>query len=251
MEFNTLFTGKNYIELESVDSTNNFAANLINETNVPDGTVILAHFQENGRGQMGNVWHSMAGQNIMTSFVFHFVKINADNSFLLSKAIALAIHETIHHYVKQHVTIKWPNDIFVEDEKIAGMLIENKWQGPNCTSIVGIGLNVNQRFFGDLKATSLANCTGLSFEIGSVMNTLVSKIEKKILQFRRNDLKELTQNYLDHLKDFNVQREYITSNNEIIKGEIIDVENSGQLVIRDHQAGLKKFSFKEIFPFDN
>jgi BirA family biotin operon repressor/biotin-[acetyl-CoA-carboxylase] ligase len=247
MEFNTLFTGKNYIELQRVDSTNNYAANLMNETNVPDGTVILAHFQENGRGQMGNVWESVAGQNIMTSIVYHFANLDIDSSFLLSKAIALGIYETINAYVKEGVNIKWPNDMLVEGQKISGMLIENKWQGKQCTVIVGIGLNVNQRFFGELDATSLSNCTGLSLGVNEVLNTLLGKIEKHIVRFRKGDVKEIATSYLAHLKHLNDEKEFITATQETFRGKIIDVENSGHLVIQDLEGRLRKFLFKEVF----
>ncbi|CAG5086402.1 biotin--[acetyl-CoA-carboxylase] ligase [Parvicella tangerina] len=246
MEFNTLFTGKNYIELERVDSTNNYAANLMKQTKVPDGTVILAHFQENGRGQMGNSWQSMAGQNIMTSLIFHLGKLNPDESFLISKAISLGLYETVNKFVKNEVCIKWPNDIYVEDQKIAGMLIENKWQGTECNSIVGIGLNVNQRFFGELHATSLANCTGLTFEIPQVLNHLLSKIERKIIQFRKGDQSAISANYLSHLKDYKEQRIFQTTSGELFSGKIIDVENTGHLIIEAFGGEHKRFLFKEV-----
>lgn len=248
MEFNTLFTGKNFIELEHVDSTNNYAANLINKTNVPDGTVILAHFQEKGRGQMGNEWKSPFGQNIMTSVVYHFNHFDSNESFLLSKAASLAIYETVMYYLKTSVSIKWPNDIYVEDEKIAGLLIENKWQGNNCTSVVGIGLNVNQRFFGEIKGTSLANCTGINQEIPEVLNLLLSKLEKYILKLKTGKREEIMRNYLDHLLHRNKWQNYITNQDETFCGKIIDVKNDGQLIMLSEENEIRTFYFKEVFP---
>ncbi len=247
MEFNTLFTGKNYIALERVDSTNNYAANLMKQTKVPDGTVILAHFQENGRGQTGNSWQSSPGQNIMTSVVYHFNSLAFGTSFLLSKAVSLAIFETVNTFVKQDVNIKWPNDIFVDDQKIAGILVENSWQGSQCSSIIGIGLNVNQQFFGDLNATSLANCTGLSFEIHQVLNQLVSKIEAHVLKLRQGRHEEIAIAYLSHLRFKDVTQQFQVPDGTTFTGKIIDVENSGHLVILDDQNETKKFLFKEVF----
>ena len=247
MEFNTLFTGKNFIELDRVDSTNNYAANLLIQTNVPDGTVILAHFQEKGRGQMGNEWRSTAGQNIMTTIVYHLKNFDANQSFLLSKAIALGIFETINEFVKQDVSIKWPNDIYVDDQKISGMLIENKWQGKNCSSIIGIGLNVNQHFFGELNATSLSNCTGLTFDIKSVMNVLLGKIEKYILKYKSGKHQEISQFYWDQLLFVGAVKQFRTKAGEIFEGKIRNVENSGHLVIEDINGNTRKFLFKEVF----
>lgn len=247
MEFNTLFTGKNFIELERVDSTNNYAANMLIQTNVPDGTVILAHFQENGRGQMGNEWQSSPGQNIMTSVIYHFKNLDPDRSFLLSKAISLAIYETVNEVVKQNVSIKWPNDIYVEDQKISGMLIENKWQGQECSSIIGIGLNVNQRFFGNLEATSLANCTGLSFELERILNLLLSRLEKFVSIYRNGNYKELSDSYLSYLRYFEEPKEFTTNTNEVFSGKITDVEDSGHMVIQLNDGNVRKFMFKQVF----
>lgn len=247
MEFNTLFTGKNFIELKRVDSTNNFAANLINETNVPDGTVILAHFQENGRGQMGNVWQSLADQNIMTSVIYRLGEIDPSKSFIFSKAVALAVYETIKEIVNQPVFIKWPNDIYIGDKKISGMLIENKWQGKKCTSIVGIGLNVNQTAFEDLNATSLSVCTNSKHNIKDVLNLLLSKLEKHMFLYKKGQYKLISKHYLDHLKYLNTSSNFLTASGEQFKGKIVNVENTGHLVVQLEDTSERKFQFKEVF----
>lgn len=247
MEFNTLFTGKNFIELKRVDSTNNFAANLINETNVPDGTVILAHFQENGRGQMGNVWQSVADQNIMCSVIYNLGMVDPTRSFLFSKAIALGVYETIASFTDRPVYIKWPNDIYVEDMKISGMLIENKWQGKKCTSIVGIGLNVNQKDFGSLNATSLSLLDGQEIGIEKVLNILLAKLEKYVVHYKKGQHSSIAENYLQHLMYLDHKTTFLTATGDQFTGKIIDVENSGNLVILLDDGRKRKFQFKEIF----
>ncbi|MCB9188888.1 MAG: biotin--[acetyl-CoA-carboxylase] ligase [Flavobacteriales bacterium] len=248
MEFNTIFTGKNFIELEHVDSTNNYAAILMNKTNVPDGTVILAHFQEKGRGQMGNEWKSPSGQNIMTSIVYHFNHLNSNETFLLSKAASLAVFDTVSQHVKEHVSIKWPNDIYVEDEKIAGLLIENKWLGKQCTSIIGIGLNVNQRFFGEIRGTSLSNCTGITFEIQDVLNFMVSKLEKYMIQLKQGGTETFTHKYLSNLRYRGIWHQFITNEDENFTGKILNVKNNGELIILTKEGEERAFFFKEVFP---
>lgn len=247
MEFNTLFTGKNFIELQHVDSTNNYAANLLNETNVPDGTVILAHFQEKGRGQTGNSWHSMAGLNIMTSIIYDMGNMDATNSFLLSKAISLGIYEAIKSFISSKIEIKWPNDIYVDDQKIAGLLIENKWQGNKCISIVGIGLNVNQKEFETLDATSVCLHTNQPMAVSDVLNTMLSKIEKYILKFKQGKGVEIAKSYLDHLRFIGEEQTFLTRENETFKGQIVEVENSGHLVVEMQDSVRRKFLFKEVF----
>lgn len=246
MEFNTLFTGKNFIELKRVDSTNNFAANLVNETNVPDGTVILAHFQENGRGQMGNTWHSMADQNLMTSIIYHLGRIDPANSFLISKAVSLGVYETIKEITCQTPRIKWPNDIYLGGQKIAGMLIENKWQGNHCTCIVGIGLNVNQMNFENLSATSLSICTSTKFEIKQVLALLLSKIEKHIIAYKKHLYERISTSYLNHLMGFGEILSFKTKDGDMLVGKIIDVKNSGHLILEDENKERRAFIFKEI-----
>lgn len=246
MEFNTLFTGKNFIELKRVDSTNNFAANLVNETNVPDGTVILAHFQENGRGQMGNTWHSMADQNLMTSIIYQLGKIDPTHSFLISKAVSLGVYETIKELTCQAPIIKWPNDIYIGGQKIAGMLIENKWQGNDCTCIVGIGLNVNQMNFENLSATSLANCTSTKFEIKRVLGLLLSKIEKYIMYYKKHLYQQISTSYLNHLMGFEETLTFKTKEGNLFVGKIVDVKNSGYLIVEDENEERRAFLFKEI-----
>lgn len=244
---NTLFLGKNCIELDVVDSTNNYAANLLSTTNVLDGTVIMAHFQTNGRGQMGNVWQTEPSKNLTFSVVLHPKFLTPITYFLLSKIVALSVKEVIDDFcLPNEATIKWPNDILVNSKKIAGILIENQWHNNQLTSIVGIGVNVNQSFFEkELNATSCLILTKKEFSITTVMERICNKIESEYLKLRAGNVPEINQRYLEHLLYFNQSKPYKIGD-EIFQGTIEDVDNDGKICIRMTDNSTKKFSFKEI-----
>jgi len=249
MHFNTIFTGKNFIELDSVESTNNYATNLVNKTNVsnvPDGTVIMAHYQFSGRGQMGNHWDSEPGKNLLTSIIYKPTFINGRNHFYISKIASLAVQSVLQAVVEEEVQIKWPNDIYIGSKKIAGMLIENEWSGKNVTTIIGIGININQTFFGtNTNATSCQLETHKEQDVRRILGELASALEYFYLKLRNNNLQEITDLYLEHLLYFN-QLKTFRVNGNLVTGTIIDVKNTGELEVRMTSGTTSFFQFKEI-----
>jgi BirA family biotin operon repressor/biotin-[acetyl-CoA-carboxylase] ligase len=135
--------GSKIIHLESVDSTNNYAANLIQRGNCVHGTVIMADNQFSGRGQRGANWLSMVGDNLTFSTVVYPDKLAVEQQFYITCFASMCILSLLNDFgIKAE--IKWPNDIYVNNHKIAGILVENYLQGQSIkTSIIGIGLNVN------------------------------------------------------------------------------------------------------------
>lgn len=245
MQFNTVFTGKNYIELESVDSTNNYAANLINTTKVLDGTVIMAHYQNSGRGQMGSEWLSNPGENLMCSIIYRTNQLAATESFVISKIAAIAVKETIDEITGKTALIKWPNDIYINNKKVSGMLIENQWQGNQLTTIIGIGLNVNQtEFDANIRATSCALESGKSFEIKSALKILIQNLEHYYNWIRSKKRNELDEIYKDSLLFFKETRTFKTKD-EIFRGSITDILNTGHLEITTTDT-TRLFAFKEV-----
>ena len=157
MLMNHQYIGNHTIRLDSVDSTNNYAAKLLNQTKIPFGTVILAQFQYDGKGQRGSQWRGEAGENLTFSILIDGSQLKSTPFFLLSKCVAISIKNLIEQFTNKSVSLKWPNDVYVDKKKIAGILIENQWKGSNLyASIVGVGINVNQiKFSDELNATSL------------------------------------------------------------------------------------------------
>ena len=178
--------GKVFVELDTVDSTNKYAAELNALSKVQHGTVILAHEQTAGRGQRGRNWLSGAGKDLAMSVVLHPGKLRAENQFVLSKVIAVAVLDLVRSELKWNaglgggeVKIKWPNDILVERRKVAGILIKNDIIGPLVVgTVVGIGLNVNStELEAELNATSLRLETGREVDRMALLDRLCQRIE--------------------------------------------------------------------------
>lgn len=247
MEAN-LFIGKKIIELESVDSTNNYLSKYINKTNVLNGSVILAHNQTKGRGQRGNSWESEDGKNLTFSIYLKTNFISVANNFLLSMAVCNSLHELVSNYC-ENTQIKWPNDLFVSGKKIAGILIENTLKGSSLNySIIGIGLNVNQK-----KYTYNKNATSLYLESQNqlnksvVLNKYFKYLELNIRKLELNRTEDIKAYYYANLIGYKTELDYlIVKENRQVKGEIIEVKNNGFLVMKIDQNEVREFEMKEV-----
>ena len=247
---NTFFTGKFLLHLPSVDSTNNYAKNYIAKSSPIDGTVILADEQFAGRGQSGNIWLSEAGKNLTFSIIYQTSFLLATEQFYLNMAISLGISAALASILLPDsdlsVKIKWPNDIYVQNKKIAGILIENTISGIHLKhSVIGIGLNVNQEHFQDgIKATSLQNVTKQNQDRNTVLNQVLLSVEKYFLLLKERKFERLKSDYIAHLYRYNIVSAY--KKDEIVFfGKIIGVDAIGNLQM-ETENGLLQFGFKEI-----
>jgi BirA family biotin operon repressor/biotin-[acetyl-CoA-carboxylase] ligase len=245
----TLFVGKNLIELPSCQSTNDEAAALLNQQpNVAEGSLIVTPQQTGGRGQRGNTWLAVHGQNITCSFILKPTFLLAQQQFALNVVAALAIAEMLQTvYGVPQVQIKWPNDVYVADQKIAGILIENSLQGNKIVhSIVGIGLNVNQTAFDAPNATSLQLQTAQTYDTDAVLSHLCSSLEKQYMLLRGNQYNVLKTKYLAQMYRRGENALFLeVANNTTFAGEIIGFNDLGQLAIRTAEQ-LRYFSFQEV-----
>ncbi len=137
-----------YIHVEETLSTNTLVKQLAAEHSAATFLDVSADFQTAGRGQRGNSWESARGENLMFSLLCRPTFIAAREQFILSEAIALSVVETLDEYA-EGFSIKWPNDIYWRDKKIAGILIENELgaAGETAQCVIGVGLNLNQTHF--------------------------------------------------------------------------------------------------------
>jgi BirA family biotin operon repressor/biotin-[acetyl-CoA-carboxylase] ligase len=205
---NTLFTGQNRINLKTVDSTNNFAAKLTELPDWANGTVIVADFQSGGRGQRGRKWQSEPGQNLTCSFIFRLPFLSLDSLYQWNQAVALATCSALEKMGVDDLRIKWPNDLFQNGRKIAGILIENSAQGKSIHhSIVGIGINVNQTQFDELQASSVALATNSPGDLEKLIQTLCEELEKQYLMLRSGQTGSL-QHYHERLFALNTWRDF-------------------------------------------
>jgi BirA family biotin operon repressor/biotin-[acetyl-CoA-carboxylase] ligase len=243
---NTLFTGLNCIELQSIDSTNNYAASLLKQTNVPEGTVILAHEQTRGRGQRNAVWHSEPHKNLTFSVIYKPVFLSLSEQFILSKLTAISLLKLLTAYTNQ-VKIKWPNDILVNNKKIAGVLIDNIVSGSTINyTIIGVGINVNQSLFNaGLNATSLFLENNVLYDIKVVLEQFCSILELYYIKLRNNHTKEIEEIYLQHLLGLNRWLRFIYEG-RMIEAMITGVCSAGKLKLLTRDMQHLKVDVKEI-----
>ena len=150
----TLFVGQIIQYLPSCQSTNDEASALIAQADPVEGTIVVTDHQMAGRGQRGNQWEAQAGQNLTCSLVLKPTFLSANEQFWLNIAISLGIYDGLQPLLGEALRIKWPNDIYVGDQKAGGILVENILQGYSMAwSVVGLGINVNQSDFCSSTAT--------------------------------------------------------------------------------------------------
>ncbi|MFK7787247.1 MAG: biotin--[acetyl-CoA-carboxylase] ligase [Crocinitomicaceae bacterium] len=235
--------GRKLIHLESVDSTNNYTANLVKTEGLPSGTVILADEQFAGRGQRGAEWVVEPGMNLTFSVYLEVVNLSVENQFDLSKVVALSIC----HFLKKtgiNAEVKWPNDILVKGNKIAGVLIENIISGAGrLKSIVGIGININQMRFGKFKATSVQCELGSFYPLNDALFSYLESF-RLVSDELMNNSSLLNDRYLDNLYQYKTKSFY-QDKSGTFEGEIQGVEPSGRLIVRkDNQE--ESYDLKEI-----
>ncbi len=245
--YNTLFLGKVLKEYDILDSTNSEAERLLRKNKLPEGAVILAHKQEQGRGQMGNRWYSEAGKNLTMTVVLYPRLDFPKEQFLLNQMASLAIKDVLDELGLENVMIKWPNDIWVGSRKIAGILIQNSISQKSISqSIIGIGLNINQSHFpeGSGKPTSLLS-EGLKVNVKEVLAQLCYSLEKRYLMLKANRKEELSSDYHHHLFRKDKWHIYLGKDGMPFNGRILGVDEMGRLLM-DSNEGKKAFNFKEI-----
>ena len=233
------------IKVEELSSTNDYASELVRREFVADFTVVMTDFQEKGRGQRGNTWVSAAGQNLLFSVVLHPRQVPIKEQFILSQTVSIALSEVVSLYCDS-VCIKWPNDIYVGDRKIAGILIENSINKKEIeTTIIGIGLNVNQLLFeGAPNPTSLRAELGKEQNRDEVLQQFLSRFRQLYASMLR-DPETIRRIYKERLYQRGKRSQYKDATG-IFSGLIIDVAIDGQLLIADANGDIRRYYFKEV-----
>ncbi len=243
---NPQFVGTTIIQLDSVDSTNNFAAKKLIEGELAEGTAIMASFQFQGKGQRGAYWQSTKGLNLLFSLIFYPKFLKADRQFYLSKIISISIAEFLQDIGLLNISIKWPNDILADGMKIAGILIENSIRLENLeTSIIGIGINVNEQEFKELRATSILLETGRFHPIAELSQQLFQIIQKyyELLQFGNEKL--INERYTNLL--FGQKRSYkYLIEREVVNCKVERVSLTGELYLNCENEILGPFGVREL-----
>jgi len=191
----------NIIRVEMVNSTNSYLKELARNRILDEGTVVVARNQTAGKGQRGNSWESEPGKNITCSILLYPSFLPIQRFFLFSEAIGLGIKETLDAYT-DGITVKWANDIYYQEKKIAGILIENELTGNAYTSsVVGIGLNINQeRFFSAApNPVSLKQITGKDWDTETLLKEMIGNILYRYEQLKAGNTETIARMYHDSL----------------------------------------------------
>jgi BirA family biotin operon repressor/biotin-[acetyl-CoA-carboxylase] ligase len=246
--FSGLFVGQNLLTLKEVDSTNNFLKNLLsNSKPVPEGTVIMAERQFAGRGQQNNQWHAEPGKNLTFSVLLKPTFLAVTDQFDLTRAISLAVYDTLCPILGDQLKIKWPNDIYYGDKKLGGMLIENLLQGSVIKSaIIGIGINVNQEHFpvDAANATSVKQILQKDCNLRDILADICNHIEANYLALKAGKINFVRNVYLDRLYWFKESKRFRAGGVEFT-GTIIGVRDNGLLIInKDGEEAT--YNLKEI-----
>ncbi|OCX50576.1 biotin--[acetyl-CoA-carboxylase] ligase [Mucilaginibacter sp. PPCGB 2223] len=246
--FSGLFVGQNLVTLTEVDSTNNFLKQaLANSTPLTDGTVIMAESQFAGRGQQQNKWHSEPGKNLTFSILLKPTFLPVNQQFNLNLAISVGIINALTKVLGTGVKIKWPNDVYFNDKKLGGVLIENIIQGQSIkNSIVGIGLNVNQTEFAGWvpNPISVKQILQKDYELKLLLSDICACIEAAYLILKAGNIARLKAFFMQNLYWLDELRPFKTGEH-VFNGIIKDVTQTGQLAV-SIDGELRLYSFKEI-----
>ena len=248
-----------FIYLDRVDSTNAYAQRLLKESlagegtiiRAGEGTVVRAADQASGRGQGENSWHSQAGMNLTFSLILEPLFIPPEKLFSLNKAVALAVLNTVRNALPGDLpaSIKWPNDIYAADHKIAGILIEHTLIGSSVkNSIIGIGININQlEFPASLpNPVSLKQLTGNDYDIREMLDKVCRNLENEYSRLRNHEFQSIDADYNSKLYGSGRDLEFTTGGSSFT-GRIQGVDDIGRLYVLTADGGLKMFNHGEIW----
>lgn len=237
------------IHRNEVTSTNTYVKELLSEgIELPDMTVVEADFQTGGRGQQDNHWESERGKNLTFSLVCHPTFLQAVDQFVLSQAIAVAVWRTLSD-LTEDISIKWPNDIYWNDKKICGTLIECNLAGSTIKDcIIGTGINVNQTVFTSdaPNPVSLAQIIGFTLNRQHILDSIIQQFKELYEELKNGKIEKLKDEYMQHLYRREGFHLYQEPDGEPFEAEIMDVESNGHLVLRRHDGGLKKYELKQL-----
>jgi BirA family biotin operon repressor/biotin-[acetyl-CoA-carboxylase] ligase len=228
-------------------STNDRLAEMLRSEDLAEGTIIQAGYQSHGKGHSGNIWQSAADKNLLFSVLLKPSFLSPDRQFDLTKIVCLALQDLLQVHCSGS-RIKWPNDMFVGDRKIAGILIENVLQGNFMQhSIAGVGLNVNQSEFDPAitSPTSLSIEKKCHFDIQPLLADLLEYLDKwnELLKSGKKD--KIDSKYTENLYRWGIWSDF-RAGTEVFQGKILGVLPGGELLLEKGNGEQEKFGFKEI-----
>ncbi len=236
--------------LDVVDSTNRYVRNEADNLWVSGKEIVAvtARHQTAGRGQRGNVWQSHSGCNLLMSILVRpGNSLEVKNQFLISQAVAVSIHTAMKCYGIE-TRLKWPNDIYVGNRKLAGILVELDYSGAFVEqAIIGVGLNVNQTEFPpmDKVPVSMKMLLGRDVPVEDVLRDVLCNFSNCYSEMCWGCKEAIQAEYRELLLGFGEQREYVDADG-VFMAVIEGVEPTGHLLLRRSDGTLSRYAFKEV-----
>ena len=238
----------NIIKLNAIDSTNSYLINLSRTVKLEDPTIVVANEQTKGRGQQGAYWQSVQRQSLLFSIFKRFDDLSIYKISNITYAVSLGIKEALKKLQIPNIAIKWPNDIMSQSKKVAGILIENQIkQGKVVSSIIGIGLNVNEESFNELpQATSMLLSSGNKYNLKEVLDNVLKEILIQLQDIESDNIDDLKVKYESSLFRKEMISVFETPEGLRFNGKIKGVDENGQIVIENENEILTSYQLKEI-----
>jgi BirA family transcriptional regulator, biotin operon repressor / biotin---[acetyl-CoA-carboxylase] ligase len=243
----TLILMKKYkiISVDKTPSTNTYLQQLAQQKNLDSYTCVRAIEQTQGKGQGEHKWISGVGENLTFSIFLKLNNLHSEKLFIINKCVALTVIDLLKkHMPLCHISIKWPNDIIVNNGKIAGILIENLFFNNTISSIIGIGININETTFPHfhIQAVSLKCLTQKHYDLEKLLQTFMSSFVKKTTQLTQQNIKKIENEYDNHLLFYKEYKSFFINEQRIV-GQIIGVDSMGKLIFQ-HKTNSKIETFE-------
>lgn len=243
------FSQAELIFLQTTESTNLFALNLLKTRPLGEGSVIYTQSQTQGKGQGNNRWESEPGKNLTATIVLYPTFLQPENQFMLTKIVSLSVCSMLDNYGLSHrAMIKWPNDIYINQNKVGGILINHEIAGNKISmTIAGLGLNINQESFSELApgAASLKMITGNEFDLNEILTEWHKSMENWYRKLMKQDYKSIDAAYLERLYRLNQPAAYIIRG-ERMEATILGLAEYGMLLLKDNSGKQYKCALQEI-----
>lgn len=238
--------GHHHLELSEVGSTNDFAKQLLEENLAGHGSFIRAGYQLKGRGQELSTWESEKDQNLLCSLIIFPQELPADEQVYLNIAVCLGVYGLVKHYLPDApVSVKWPNDIYIGDRKVAGILLENSLQGMQIRHcIAGMGININQKDFKNGKAISMARAGGREYDVKECAAVLLDQLDQRYHQLIGGNRDSLWLDYHQVLYRKDVPALFETDGGQLT-GTVQGIDAAGRLRLLT-ATGERIFHVKQI-----
>lgn len=243
-----LIISMNIIKLDAINSTNDYLKGLLQRQFVENFTIVTAENQTGGRGQMGSEWKIQSGKNLTFSVLVKDLLLEINHIFHLNVAVAVSVIETLSELEIKDCAIKWPNDILAEGKKVGGILIENSIKSDGeIFSIIGIGLNVNQKHFENLpKASSLSKLKNCDFDKEMILISIAKNLYRNISLIRNKNTTQIWEKYHSKLYKKDVPMPFESKNGTKFMGIIQGVDKAGKLNVLLENDTVKSFDIKEV-----